>query len=126
MLRIWANLTRSADWCLRQPPRTEWIPIIAPDPIFENLYDRFYGAMHDMAIIEHLAFASILSDPQHDPYFQAARQWALSGARVWKHEAQNKADASKAYAVLRIMKALAVAYDLLYDRLTEPERKGDP
>ena len=45
--------------------------------------------------------------------------------RVWKHEAQNKADASKAYAVLRIMKALAVAYDLLYDRLTEPER-GDP
>ena len=121
--RIWANLTRSADWCLQQPPRTEWIPTIAPDPIFENLYDRFYGAMHDMAIIEHLAFASILSDPEHDPYFQAAREWALSGARVWKHEAQNKADASKAYAVLRMMKALAVAYDLLYDRLTEPERK---
>jgi hypothetical protein len=121
--RIWANLTRSADWCLRQSPRTEWIPTIAPDPIFENLYDRFYAAMHDMAIIEHLAFASILSDPEHDPYFEAARRWALSGARVWKHEAENKADASKAYAVLRIMKALAVAYDLLYDRLTDAERK---
>ncbi len=69
------NLTESADWCLRQEPRTEWIPTVAPDSQFENLYDRFYAAMHDMAIVEHLAFASALSDPERDTYFSA-------GARV--------------------------------------------
>jgi hypothetical protein len=120
--RIWANLAASADWCARQTPRNEWIPTVAPDPIFENLYDRFYAAMHDMAIIEHLAFASALSDRDHDPYFEPARRWALAGAKIWKNEAQNKPDASKAYSVLRILKALAVAYDLLYDRLTDGER----
>ncbi len=120
--QIWRNLTESADWCLKQQPRTEWIPTLTPDPKFENLYDRFYAAMHDMAIVEHLAFASALSDPEHDPYFEAARSWALAEAKIWKHEADNKADASKAYAVLRILKALAVAYDLLYPRLTPLER----
>ncbi|HZW33387.1 MAG TPA: DUF4962 domain-containing protein [Isosphaeraceae bacterium] len=120
--RIWANLTQSADWCARQAPRTEWIPTKVPDPIYENLYDRFYAAMHDMAIVEHLAFASVLSDPSSDPYFEPARRWALAAAGVWKHEATNQPDASKAYAVLRILKALAVAYDLLYDRLDETER----
>jgi hypothetical protein len=120
--RIWTNLAASADWCAQQSPRREWIPTIVPDPIFENLYDRFYAAMHDMAIVEHLAFASALSDPHRDPYFEPARRWALACAAVWKNEANNKPDASKAYAVLRIMKALAVAYDLLYDRLTTAER----
>jgi Domain of unknown function (DUF4962) len=120
--QIWRNLTESADWCLKQQPRTEWIPTLSPDPKFENLYDRFYAAMHDMAIIEHLAFASALSDPEHDPYFGAARTWAVAEAKIWKHEADNKADASKAYAVLRILKALAVAYDLLYPRLSPAER----
>ncbi len=80
--QIWANLTASADWCARQTPRKEWISTIAPDPIFENLYDRFYAAMHDMAIIEHLAFASALSDRDHDPYFEPARRWALAGATM--------------------------------------------
>ena len=93
-----------------------------PIRCFENLYDRFYAAMHDMAIIEHLAFASALSDPDHDPYFEPARRWALAAAKIWKNEATNKPDASKAYSVLRILKALAVAYDLLYDRLTAAER----
>ncbi len=120
--RIWANLTASADWCAKQTPRSEWIPSVVPDPIFENLYDRFYAAMHDMAIIEQLAFASALSDRDHDPYFAPARRWALESAKIWKNEATNKPDASKAYSVLRIVKALAVAYDLLYDRLTEAER----
>jgi hypothetical protein len=120
--RIWANLTASADWCALQTPRSKWIPSVAPDPIFENLYDRFYAAMHDMAIVEHLAFASALSDRDHDPYFAPARGWALQCAKIWKNEATNKPDASKAYSVLRILKALAVAYDLLYDRLTAAER----
>jgi hypothetical protein len=121
--RIWTNLTTSADWCAAQLPRTEWIPTLVPDPIYENLYDRFYAAMHDSAIVEHLAFASILSDPEHDPYFEPARKWALAAARVWKNEAANKPDQSKAYSVLRVLKALAVAYDLLHDRLSEPERE---
>lgn len=120
--KIWQNLSQSADWCRSQPPRKEWIPTIAPDPIYENLYDRFYAAMHDAAIVEHLAFASALSDPGTDPYFEAARDWTLAAARVWKNEATNKPDASKAYAVLRIMKALAVSYDLLFDRLDESQR----
>jgi hypothetical protein len=119
---IWANLTASADWCRSRSLRSEWIPTLTPDPIYENLYDRFYAAMHDAAIVEHLAFASILSDVADDPYFDAARNWLLATARVWKHEATNKPDASKAYAVLRVMKALAVGYDMLYDRLDPKER----
>src|SRR4051812_47348595 len=43
---IWANMTKSADWCAQQVPRTEWIATAASDPQFENLYDRFYAAMH--------------------------------------------------------------------------------
>jgi len=120
---IWSNLRRSADWCVRQKPRSVWIPTKEDDPQFENLYDRFYAAMHDMAIVEHLAFASVLSDPADDPYFQPARDWALACATVWSHEATNKPDANKAYAVLRIMKALAVSYDLLNPRLRPSERK---
>ncbi|MGE3317372.1 MAG: DUF4962 domain-containing protein, partial [Planctomycetaceae bacterium] len=121
--RIWANLRKSADWCAAQPPRQQWIAPIANDPQYENLYDRFYAAMHDMAVVEHLAFASVLSDPADDPYFEPARGWALAAARVWKHEGDDKADAGKAYAVLRVMKSLAVSYDLLHDRLSEPERQ---
>lgn len=121
--RIWANLAKSADWCAQQAPRSEWIPTIDPDPQFENLYDRFYAAMHDAAIVEHLAFASSLSDPEHDPYFNAARTWLLATAKVWKNESHNKPDASKAYAVLRVLKALAVGYDVLFDRLSETERQ---
>jgi len=120
---IWANLTASADWCAQQAPRTEWIPTLADDPQYENLYDRFYAAMHDMAIIEHLAFASALSEPSHDPYFAPARAWLLAGSSVWKHEADNPPDASKAYAVLRVMKSLAVSYDLLYGRLDDTQRE---
>jgi hypothetical protein len=120
---IWVNLTRSADWCANQPLRSEWIPTIESDPQFENLYDRFYAAMHDTAIVEQLAFASSLSDSEQDPYFEAARDWLLAAAKVWRNEAHNKPDASKAYAVLRVMKALAVGYDVLFDRLSEAERQ---
>jgi hypothetical protein len=121
--QIWANMTRSADWCVQQTPRTEWIPTITPDPQFENLYDRFYATMHDAAIVEHLTFTSALSNPEHDLYFDAARKWLLATAKVWKNEAHNKPDASKAYAVLRIAKALAIGYDVLFDRLTKAEQQ---
>src|SRR3954453_4403680 len=121
--KIWANMTRSADWCAQQSLRTEWIPTAEKDPEFENLYDRFYAAMHDAAIVEHLAFTSALSNPSNDRYFDPARNWLLATAKIWKNESHNKPDASKAYAVLRVVKALAIGYDVLFDRLTEPQRK---
>src|SRR4051794_12699960 len=121
--QIWANMTKSADWCAKQKPRTEWIPTIEKDTQFENLYDRFYAAMHDAAIVEHLAFTSALSDSEQNVYFPAARTWLLATARTWKNESHNKPDASKAYAVLRVMKALAVGYDVLFDRLTTAQRQ---
>jgi len=120
---IWKNMIASAEWCQQREPRGEWIPTVADDPIYENLYDRFYAAMHDMAVVEHLALTSALSDPEHDPYFDAARNWAIAVAEVWRHEANNPPDASKAYAVLRVLKGLAVAYDVLYDRLQPEDRE---
>lgn len=121
--KIWANMARSADWCAAQTPRTEWIPTADKDPQYENLYDRFYAAMHDAAIVEHLAFTSALSNPGDDRYFAPARKWTLAVANVWKNEAHNKPDANKAYAVLRVVKAIAIGYDVLFDRLTDAERK---
>jgi hypothetical protein len=120
--KIWANLAKSADWCAQQTPRTEWIPTAQKDPQYENLYDRFYAAMHDAAIVEHLAFASALSDPGDDRYFEPARKWLLAATKVWKNEAHNPPDASKAYSVLRVAKALGVGYDILYNRLSETQR----
>ncbi|MBL9162181.1 MAG: DUF4962 domain-containing protein [Planctomycetaceae bacterium] len=119
---IWQNLLASADWCREQPPRTEWIPTLADDPQYENLYDRFYAAMHDAAIVETLAFASALHFEDDDPYFAAAKSQLLAAADVWRHESENPPDAGKAYAVLRVVKSIAVGYDLLYDRLSESER----
>ena len=85
--RIWANMIKSADWCAKQVPRTEWIPTAASDPQFENLYDRFYAAMHDAAIVEHLAFTAALSEAGDDRYFDAARHWLLATAKTWRNEA---------------------------------------
>jgi hypothetical protein len=118
--RLWRNLARSADWCLTQEPRTEWIAPITPDPIYENLYDRFYAMMHDMAAMEHLAFAYSYSGDAR--YGEGARRWALACCRVWRHEADGEVDGGKAYAVTRLLKGLAISYDLLHDRLTETER----
>lgn len=119
-LLLWRNLIRSADWCLTRPRRAKWIAPVSPDPIYANLYDRFYAMMHDMAVMEHLAFA--WSYTGEEQYGQAAVEWALSGCRVWKHEADGLPDGSKAYAVTRLLKGLAVSYDLLYGRLSEAAR----
>src|SRR2546421_11749224 len=47
---IWRNLRESADWCLTLSPRSAWIAPVTPDPIYENLYDRFYAIMGDLAV----------------------------------------------------------------------------
>ncbi|MGD9496651.1 MAG: hypothetical protein AB7Y46_10135 [Armatimonadota bacterium] len=119
--RMWQNLAESADWCLAQEPRTEWIAPVAPDPVYLNLYDRFYAMMHDMAVMEHLAFAWAYSGEPR--YFEGARRWTLACARVWSREAEGEPDASKAYAVMRLLKGLAVSYDLLCTHLPAAERE---
>ncbi|MBI2298986.1 MAG: DUF4962 domain-containing protein, partial [Armatimonadetes bacterium] len=118
--RIYQNLVQSADWCLTRPLRREWIAPVAPDPIYANLYDRFYAMMHDMAVMEHLAFAWSYS--QEPRYRDPARDWVLACCRVWRREADGAPDASKAYAALRLLKGVATAYDLLHVELSEPER----
>jgi hypothetical protein len=118
--RIWRNLADSAEWCLTQKPRTAWIAPVSPDPIYLNLYDRFFGMMFDMAVMEHLAFAHAYSG--EDRYFAGVREWALMCCRIWGHEAEGEPDASKAYAVMRLLKGLAVSYDLLHGRLGEEDR----
>jgi uncharacterized protein DUF4962 len=119
--KIWKNIADSADWCLTQTPRADWLAPITPDPRYENLYDRFYAIMGDLAITEHLSFAYAFSG--NEKYGDAARQWALASCRAWSHEADDKPDGGKAYAVARLLKGVAVGYDIVYDRFTEAERK---
>jgi hypothetical protein len=119
--QIWKNMAESADWCLTKTPRTKWIAPVSPDPIYENLYDRFFGIMGDLAITEHLSFAYALSGKT--AYGEAARQWVLASCRAWQHEADGAVDGGKAYAVTRLLKGIAVGYDIVYDRFSEAERK---
>ena len=118
--RIWNNIASSAEWCLSQSPRKNWIAPVEPDPIYENLYDRFYAIMADLAITEHLAFAYALSGEAR--YGDAARAWVLASCRAWQREADDEPNGSKAYAVCRLLKGLAVGYDLAFDRFSEAER----
>ncbi len=118
--RIWHNIETSAEWCLTQTPRKAWIAPIAPDPIYENLYDRFYAIMADLAITEHLAFAYAISGEAR--YGDATRDWVLASCRAWKHEADDEPNGSKAYAVCRLLKGLAVGYDMAFDRFSDPQR----
>ena len=91
------------------------------DPRYENLYDRFYAIMRDLAVSEHLAFAYALSDDARDG--DAARRWVLASCRVWQREAEGTPDGAKAYAVARLLKGIAVAYDLAFDRLGDAEKR---
>ncbi|MEA3400114.1 MAG: DUF4962 domain-containing protein [Armatimonadota bacterium] len=118
--RMWQNLAASADWCLTQEPREDWIAPVTPDPVYLNLYDRFYAMMHDMAVMEHLAFAWAYGEDER--YLEGACQWTLACGRIWRREAEGEPDASKAYAVMRLLKGLAVSYDLLYNDLPPDER----
>ena len=115
---IWRNLQASADWCLQQPPRTEWIPTAADDPQYENLYDRFYAAMHDLAIVETLAFASALSDPASDPYFAHARAWLLAAARFGGTKLRTRPTPAKPTLCCGSPRESRSATILLFDRLT--------
>ena len=117
---VWRNLAQSADWCLTRTPRAKWIAPVSPDPRYENLYDRFYAIMGDLAITEHLTFAYALSGDAK--YGEAARRWTLASCRAWQREADDHPDSGKAYAVSRLLKGVAVGYDAAFDRFTEAER----
>jgi hypothetical protein len=119
--KILKNIIESADWCLTRTPRKEWIAPIAPDPVYENLYDRFFGIMGDLAITEHLSFAYALTGDKK--YGEAARQWVLASCRAWQHEADGAVDGGKAYAVTRFLKGVSVGYDFAFDCFTDAERK---
>jgi hypothetical protein len=116
---IWTNLRRSAEECLERSPRRAWIAPKTPDPVYENLYDRFYAIMGDLAITEHLAFAYALCGEER--FGRAARSWTLASARAWRSEAEGTPDGGKAYAVARLLKGIAVGYDCAYDRFTPAE-----
>ncbi|MCC7265365.1 MAG: DUF4962 domain-containing protein [Candidatus Latescibacteria bacterium] len=119
--RIWKNLEDSARWCLTQTPRRERIAPLSPDPVYENLYDRFYAIMGDLAITEHLAFTYALSGEPR--YGEVARQWTLASARAWSAEGEEAPDGGKAYAVSRLLKGIAVGYDLVWERFTADEHQ---
>lgn len=110
----------SAEWFLQKQPRESWIAPVADHPIHENLYDRFYAMMMDMAITEHLSFAYALSGEAR--FGEAARAWTVSCARAWREDADAAPDGGKAYAVMRLIKGTAVGYDLIHDLLSEEER----
>jgi hypothetical protein len=76
--------------------------------------------MADLAITEHLAFAYALSGEAR--YGNAARDWVLASSRAWKREADDAPDGAKAYAVCRLLKGVAVGYDLAYDHFSPAER----
>jgi len=117
---IWNNLAHSAEWCLAREVRQHWIAPVSPDPRYENLYDRFYAIMSDLAITEHLAFAYALSGDAR--YGEGARQWVLASCRAWQHEAESSPDSGKAYAISRLLKGVAVGYDAAFDRFGDAER----
>ena len=117
---IWENLRAAAKVAAARPLRSNWIAPAADDPIYANLYERFYAMMADMAVIEHLAFVAVLGD--EPDMVDAARGHLLATARAWAPEVEVQPDYGTAYAVTRLMKGLAVGYDFLYNRLDDAER----
>ena len=53
---------------------------------------------------------------------RVSRRWLLACCRIWKKEADGRPDGGKAYAAMRILKGMALGYDVLYDRLCQEER----
>ncbi|WP_116948937.1 hypothetical protein [Jiangella endophytica] len=103
-------LTDARAWATR-PVDGDWIAPADDDPVYENLYDRFWAIMTDAAVLEHLALTSLVSS---SPAVTDAAVARLAGtARRWRPEARLAPDYGTAYATTRVVKALAVGYDCL-------------
>ncbi|PZF84253.1 hypothetical protein [Jiangella anatolica] len=103
--RLWAS----------RPVAEDWIAPVADDPVYENLYDRFWAIMSDAAVLEHLALTARLDG---SPWVTDAASARLAGtARRWRREASLPPDYGTAYATTRIVKALAVGLDCVGEAL---------
>ena len=119
--KIWKNIADAADWCMQHQKKPQWVGGITPDPKSENLYDRFYALAGDLAITEHLSFAYALSGD--DTYGGAARVWVLGLCHEWVRETEATPDSGHAFNVARLLKTIAIGYDLAYERLSREERQ---
>ncbi|WP_432970526.1 hypothetical protein [Dactylosporangium sp. CA-233914] len=117
---IWNNIALDASRFASWEPALDWIAPIDPDPIYENLYDRFWAIMADAAMLEHLAFAASYGDD--DRFGSAAVGRLLAACRRWRPEADLRPDYGTVYATTRVLKAIAVGYDLVHERLSPAER----
>lgn len=115
---IWRNLLHDARRCAQWPVATEWIAPLADDPVYENLYDRFWAMMSDAAAIEQLAFTVAYGA---DTLLEAALARLLAACARWRPEADLRPDYGTAYATTRIVKAIAIGYDLLFEALSPTE-----
>ena len=115
------NVVASAIELSNLPVRTRWIPPEGDDRDYENLYDRFYAAMSDAAILEQLAFGALLSG--RADLSAAASRWLVGVARAWRPEVAVVPDYGTAYSISRLIKGVAVGWDLLAARLTPAERR---
>lgn len=116
---IWANMSAGAEACLAVPLRGEWIAPLDPDPVYENLYDRFWAMMSDAAVLEHLALTAAYGNDER--IVAPARDRLRAACEVWTRETEPRPDYGSAYAVTRLVKAIAVGYDALYPWLNAAE-----
>jgi hypothetical protein len=119
--RILRNVVASAVEASRLPMRARWIAPVVDDPDYENLYDRFYGVMSDAAILEQLAFAALLTG--RGDLVREAHRRLVGTARVWAPERSVTPDYGTTYAISRLFKGLAVAWDLVGSGLPASERR---
>src|SRR5262249_54553777 len=118
--RIRRNVIAGARNVARLPVRRRWIAPIADDPDYENLYDRFYAVMTDAAVLEQLGLAAVISG--REDFAEAARHWLVGIARAWSPEREVQPDYGTAYAITRLMKGLAVGWDLVGATLPAGDR----
>lgn len=116
--RTLAGMLVDAQAWADRPMDEDWIAPATDDPVYENLYDRFWAIMTDAAVLEHLALTALVSG---SPAVTEAAVARLAGtARRWRPEAGLAPDYGTAYATTRLVKALAVGYDCLAGALPGP------
>ncbi len=117
---IWKNIAIDAARYAAIEPATDWIAPLTDDPNYENLYDRFWAMMSDAAIVEQLAFAAAYGG--ENSMITAATTHLLAASHRWQQEQSLRPDYGTAYATTRLLKAIAIGYDLLAGELDDNTR----